>query len=70
MGVIVLKRKPSAKTNSRGPKKPSTEQGQLPYGYKDPNNMALGPKYCNINGIWALKPYHMGKYCKINGIWA
>ena len=27
-----------------------------PYGFKDPNNRILGPKYYNINGIWALKP--------------
>ena len=24
------------------------------YGSKDANNMILGPKYYNINGIWAL----------------
>ena len=26
---------------------------------KGPNNRALGPKYHNINCIWALKPYHL-----------
>ena len=24
--------------------------------------MALGPNYCNINGIWALKPYYLGTW--------
>ena len=28
----------------------------------DPNNRALGPKYCNINGIWALNPYYLGPW--------
>ena len=28
-------------------------------GSKDPNNRVLGPKYYNINGIWALKPYYL-----------
>ena len=27
---------------------------------RDPNKMVLGPKYYNINGIWALKPYYLG----------
>ena len=29
----------------------------IPYGSKGPNNRALGPKYHNVNGTWALKPY-------------
>ena len=33
-----------------------------PQGSKDPNNRALGPKYYNINGIWALKPYYLGPW--------
>ena len=28
--------------------------------YISPNNTASGPKYYNMNGIWALKPYHLG----------
>ena len=28
---------------------------------EEPNNRALVPKYYNINGIWALKPYHVEK---------
>ena len=31
-------------------------------GSKDPNNRALGPKYYNINGIWALKPPYLGPW--------
>ena len=31
-------------------------------GSKDPNNRVLGPKYHNINGIWALKPYYLGPW--------
>ena len=27
---------------------------------KDPNDRALGPKYYDINGILALKPYYLG----------
>ena len=26
------------------------------------NNRALGPKYYNINGIWALKPHYLGPW--------
>ena len=26
------------------------------------NNTALGPKYYNINGIWALKPHYLGPW--------
>ena len=26
-------------------------------GSKDPNNRVLGPKYSNLSGIWALKPF-------------
>ena len=29
-------------------------------GSKDPNNRVLGPKFYNLNGIWALKPYYLG----------
>ena len=29
---------------------------------KDPNNRVLGPKYYNIIGIWALKPYYLGPW--------
>ena len=32
----------------------------LPVGSKDPNSRALGPKYYNIHGIWALQPYYLG----------
>ena len=32
----------------------------VPQGSKDPNDRALGPKYFNINGIWALDPYSSG----------
>ena len=35
---------------------------QNPKGSKDPNNGALGPKYYNINGIWALKPHNLGPW--------
>ena len=28
-------------------------------GSKDPNNRVLRPKYYNINGIWALKPFYL-----------
>ena len=31
------------------------------YCSKD-SNRALGPKYCNINRIWALKPYYLGPW--------
>ena len=31
-------------------------------GSKDPNNRVLGPKYYNINGIWALKPCYLGPW--------
>ena len=24
--------------------------------------MVLGPKYYNLNGIWALKPYYLGPW--------
>ena len=33
-----------------------------PYGSKDPNKWVLGPKYYNMNGIWALKPYYLGPW--------
>ena len=33
-----------------------------PYGFKDPNNRVLGPKYYNVNGTWALKPYYLGPW--------
>ena len=33
------------------------------YGvYGSPNNRVLGPKYININGICALKPYYLGPW--------
>ena len=31
-------------------------------GIKDPNNGVSGPKYYNINGIWALKPSYLGPW--------
>ena len=31
-------------------------------GSKDPNNRVLGPKYYDINGIWALKPSYLGPW--------
>ena len=31
-------------------------------GIMDPNNGILGPKYSNINGIWALKPYYLAPW--------
>ena len=31
-------------------------------GSKDPNKRVLGPKYYNINGIWALKPYYFSPW--------
>ena len=30
----------------------------FPKGSQDPNNRVLEPKYYNINGRWALKPYY------------
>ena len=33
------------------------------YGFKAATlgvNRALGPKYYNMNGIWALRPYYLG----------
>ena len=33
-----------------------------PSGSKDPNNGVLGPKYYNIHGVWALKPYYLGPW--------
>ena len=55
------------------PKGPRTQRNRAPFkgvyrgmyrdiwglyrGIKDPNNRVLGPKYYNINGTWALKPY-------------
>ena len=35
---------------------------KLPQGSEDPNNRVLGPKYYNIDGIWALKPYYFGPW--------
>ena len=32
----------------------------LPQGLKDPNSKVLGPKYFNINGIWAPKLHCLG----------
>ena len=34
----------------------------LPEGSKDPNNGVLGPKYYDIDGIWALKRYYWGPW--------
>ena len=34
----------------------------LPQGSNDPNNRVLGPKYYNINGIWALKTYYLAPW--------
>ena len=31
-------------------------------GSEDPNSRVLGPKYYNINGIWALKHYYLGPW--------
>ena len=31
-------------------------------GFKDPNNGVLVPKYYDIHGIWALKPYYLGPW--------
>ena len=31
-------------------------------GISDPNFRVLGPKYYDINGIWALKPYYLGPW--------
>ena len=33
-----------------------------PSGSKDPNNRVVGPKYYDINGIWALKPCYLGPW--------
>ena len=33
-----------------------------PKGSKDPNNRALGPRYYNMNDIWALQPYRLGPW--------
>ena len=33
-----------------------------PQGSKDPNNRVLGPKYYNVDGIWALKPHYLGPW--------
>ena len=30
--------------------------------YGTPNSRVWGPKYDNANGIWALKPYHLGPW--------
>ena len=34
----------------------------LPEGSKDSNNRVLGPKYYDINGIWALIPYYLSPW--------
>ena len=54
-GVCGASRPPSAihKPN------PALGGGYLSQGSKDPNNRALGPKYC---GIWDLKPYYLGSW--------
>ena len=33
---------------------------QVSQGSKDPNNRVLGPKYCVVHSIGALKPYDLG----------
>ena len=38
---------------------------QLLQGSKDPNDRVLGPKYYNMNGIWAPKPYYLGPWTLI-----
>ena len=38
------------------------KKGHNPEGSKDPNIRVLGPKYYNINGIWALIPYYLGPW--------
>ena len=53
------------------PKGPRTQtKGSLQRGSRGiyrgckghPNSMVLGPKYYNINGIWALKPHYLGPW--------
>ena len=34
----------------------------IPEGSKDSNNGVSGPKYYNIDGIWALKPHDLGPW--------
>ena len=34
-------------------------------GSKDPDNRVSGPKYPDINGSWALKPYYLGPWTLI-----
>ena len=36
-------------------------------GSKDPNIRVLGPKYYNMNGIWALKPHYLGPWTRKGG---
>ena len=45
---------------ARDPLKSTVEP--WPWGSKDPNNRGLEPKYYNMNGIWALKPYYLGPW--------
>ena len=33
-------------------------------GSKDPNDRVLGPKYYNVNGIWALNPPYLGPWTR------
>ena len=40
-----------------------------PKGSKDPNNRVLEPKYYNMNGIWALKPYYLGPWTLRDRFW-
>ena len=37
-----------------------------PQGSKDPHERVLGTNYYNINGIWALKPCHLGPWTSGN----
>ena len=34
----------------------------IPDGSMDPNSEVLWPKYYNVNGVWALKPYYLGPW--------
>ena len=34
--------------------------GKFPQRSRDPNNRVLGPKYCVVHSIGALKPYDLG----------
>ena len=38
-------------------------------GSEDPDKRVLGPKYYNINGIWALNPYYLGPWTLRSCAW-